>query len=61
MMIVIPMILIAVTLPFYYEPLLNGDPCNVLRLVGVLMFLAVMAVLWVKQEPPIDTCAPARS
>ena len=35
MMIVIPMILIAVTLPFYYEPLLNGDPRNVLRLAGV--------------------------
>ena len=39
MMIFIPMILIAVTLPFYYEPLLNGDPRNVLRLAGVLMFV----------------------
>ena len=55
------MILIAVTLPFYYEPLLNGNPRNVLRLAGVPMFLAAMAVLWVKQAPPINTCSPARS
>ena len=61
MMIVIPMILIAVTLPFYYEPLLNGDPRHVLRVAGVLMFLAAMAVLWVKQEPPIDTRSTPRS
>ncbi|MCG8444017.1 MAG: MFS transporter, partial [Caulobacterales bacterium] len=50
MMIVTPMILIAATLPFYYEPLIGGDPRNVLRLAGVLMFLAAAAVWWVKTE-----------
>ena len=50
MMIVIPMILFAITLPLYYEPLLNGDPRNVLRLAGVLMFLAAVSVLRVGQE-----------
>ena len=61
MMIFMPMILIAVILPLYYEPLLNGDPRNVLRLAGVLMFLVATAVLWLKQEPLIDTCSPPRS
>lgn len=45
MMIVIPMLLIAATLPFYYEPLMGGDPRNVLTLAGVLMFFAAAAVL----------------
>ncbi len=50
MMIVIPMLLIAATLPFYYEPLLGGDARNVLRLSGVLMFFAAASVWWVKTE-----------
>lgn len=50
MMIVIPMILLAVTLPFYYDTLLDGDARNVLRLAGVLMFLAALAVLWVHED-----------
>ncbi len=45
MMIVIPMLLIAATLPFYYEPLMGADPRNVLTLSGVLMFGAAAAVL----------------
>lgn len=45
MMIVIPMLLIAATLPFYYKPLMGGDPRNVLTLAGVLMFCAAIAVL----------------
>jgi maltose/moltooligosaccharide transporter len=45
MMIVIPMLLIAATLPFYYKPLMGGDPRNVLTMCGVLMFLAALAVL----------------
>jgi len=44
MMIVIPMLLLAATLPFIYQPLLNGDPRNVLSLCGVLMFAAAAAV-----------------
>ena len=50
MMIVIPMLLLAATLPFYYEPLLGGDARNVLRLCGVCMFCAAAAVWWVKTE-----------
>jgi maltose/moltooligosaccharide transporter len=50
MMIVIPMLLLAATLPFYYEPLLGGDARNVLRLCGICMFCAAAAVWWVKTE-----------
>ncbi len=45
MIIVIPMILTAATLPFYYKSLMGGDPRNVLTLSGVLMFCAALAVL----------------
>ncbi len=45
MMIVIPMLLIAATLPFYYAPLMGGDPRNVLTLAGILMVCASIAVL----------------
>jgi maltose/moltooligosaccharide transporter len=45
MMIVIPMLLIAATLPFYYKPLMGGDPRKVVTMCGVLMFLAALAVL----------------
>jgi maltose/moltooligosaccharide transporter len=50
MMIVIPMLLIAVTLPFYYCPLMGGDPRHVLTLCGVLMFCAAAAVFWVRER-----------
>ena len=49
MMIVIPMLLLAATLPFAYDTVLEGDPRNVLRLAGVLMVLAALSVLWVKE------------
>ena len=48
MMIVIPMILFAVTLPLYYQPLLGGDPRHVLTLAGVLMLCAAVAVWTVR-------------
>jgi maltose/moltooligosaccharide transporter len=50
MMIVIPMLLIAATLPFFYEPLLGGDPRNVVTMAGVLLALAAVSVLWIKDE-----------
>ena len=50
MMIVIPMLLIAATLPFYYGPLLGGDARNVLRVSGVLMFFAALSVWWVRAD-----------
>jgi maltose/moltooligosaccharide transporter len=49
MMIVIPMLILAATLPFFYDSLLGGDPRNVLRLAGVLMVFAALSVLWVKE------------
>ena len=49
MMIVIPMMLIAVTLPFYYGPLMHGDPRHVLTLSGILMILAAASVLTVRE------------
>lgn len=48
MMIVIPMLLIAFTLPFYYEPLMGGDPRHVLTMCGVLMFAAAAVVFGVR-------------
>ncbi len=52
MMIVIPMLLFSVTLPFFYEPLLGGDARNVLRLCGVLLFCAALAVWTVRERKP---------
>ena len=48
MMIVIPMLLNAVTMPLYFNTLLGGDPRNALMLAGVLMALAGVCVLWVR-------------
>lgn len=48
MFIVIPMIIQMVTLPLVYEPLLGGEPQNVIRLAGVLLALAAVAVLRVR-------------
>lgn len=49
MMIVLPMIFLALTLPWFYEPLLGGDPRNVLRMAGVLLFCAATAVWRVRK------------
>jgi maltose/moltooligosaccharide transporter len=48
MFIVIPMIIQMITLPLIYEPLLGGDPANVIRLAGVLLGCAAVAVLRVR-------------
>ncbi|MDT8998173.1 MFS transporter [Paucibacter sp. APW11] len=45
MFIVIPMLIQMVTLPLIYQPLLGGQPENVIRLAGVLLLLAAIAVL----------------
>jgi maltose/moltooligosaccharide transporter len=58
MFIVIPMIIQMLTLPLYYERLLGGDPGNVIRLGGVLLACAAVAVLFVKTS---DTEAVAPS
>ncbi|WP_395703068.1 MFS transporter [Aquabacterium sp.] len=48
MFIVIPMILQMLTLPLIYQPLLGGDPGNAVRLGGVLLVCAAVAVCFVK-------------
>ena len=48
MMIVIPMLLIAATLPFYYKPLMGGDARNVITMSGILLLCAAVAVYWVR-------------
>jgi maltose/moltooligosaccharide transporter len=50
MMIVIPMLLNAATVPFYYDSLLGGDARNMLMLAGVLMLCAAAAVMRVKDD-----------
>jgi maltose/moltooligosaccharide transporter len=52
MMIVIPMLLIAATLPFYYEPLMGGDPRNVITMAGIMLVIAAVCVLWVREKRP---------
>ena len=48
MFIVIPMLLLSVTLPLLYNTVLGGDPRQVLRLAGVLMFFASAAALRIR-------------
>jgi maltose/moltooligosaccharide transporter len=50
MFIVIPMMIQIFTLPLYYNSWLNGNPENVIRLAGVLLIAAAIAVLFVKVE-----------
>ncbi|PZU07718.1 MAG: MFS transporter [Sphingomonas sp.] len=47
MFIVIPMLIETLLLPIIYQPLLQGDPRNVLTMCGVLMLLAAIATLCV--------------
>ena len=50
MMIVIPMILLALTLPLFYDAWLGGDSRNVLTMAGTLLFLAAISVWMVKED-----------
>jgi maltose/moltooligosaccharide transporter len=51
MFIVLPMIVQIFTLPLLYDTVLGGDPANVIRLAGVLMLGAAVAVLRVRLKP----------
>ena len=53
MMIVIPMLIQAATLPFYYQRWLGGDARNVVMLAGALLLCAAVATLFVRlpKEP----------
>jgi maltose/moltooligosaccharide transporter len=57
MMIVTPMLLNAVTMPLYFNSLLQGDARNVLMLCGVLMAAAAVCVLWAR-DPKGERAAP---
>ncbi|MBG6120606.1 MULTISPECIES: MFS transporter [Sphingobium] len=51
MFIVIPMMIESLTMPLIYRPLLGGDPRHVLMLAGVLMLLAAVATLAIRERP----------
>ena len=55
MFIVIPMLIQMLTLPLIYQSLLGGQPANVIRLAGGLLFVAALAVLRVqtRQAPQV--------
>lgn len=54
MFIVIPMLIQMLTLPLIYGPWLQGRPENVIRLAGVLLLGAALAVLRVRSaRPPV--------
>jgi maltose/moltooligosaccharide transporter len=59
MMIVIPMLLIPLTMPFYYKSLLGSDPRNLISLAGVLLICAAGAVLWVRDKSADTTSQTA--
>jgi maltose/moltooligosaccharide transporter len=59
MFIVLPMIVQICTLPLFYQGALGGNPENVIRLAGVLMLCAAVAVLWVKLKPAGDALPAA--
>lgn len=51
MFIVVPMMIESLVMPLIYQPLLGGDPRNVLLLSGGLMLCAAVATLRVVQRP----------
>ena len=59
MFIVIPMMIESLTMPLIYRPLLGGDPRHVLMLAGVLMLLAAVATLAIRERPAARTAIPA--
>ena len=66
MMIVIPMLIQTLTFGAVYANVLGSDPTNAMMFAGGLLFLAALAMLWIKTprkeqevEPPVETTAPA--
>jgi maltose/moltooligosaccharide transporter len=57
MFIVIPMIIQMLTLPLIYGPLLGNSPDKVIRLAGVLLACAAVAVLFVKAPAATESRA----
>ena len=53
MFIVIPMLIQTLTMPLIYEPVLGGDPRNVLLLGGALMIIGAIATMFVDAGRPV--------
>ncbi|MBY0284518.1 MAG: MFS transporter [Sphingomonas sp.] len=54
MFIVVPMLVESLTLPFFYTPLLGGDPRHVITLGGAMMLLAALATLRVGRADDLN-------
>lgn len=59
MFIVIPMMIESLTMPLIYRPLLGGDPRHVLMLAGILMLMAAVATLAIRERPAARAATPA--
>lgn len=59
MFIVIPMMIESLTMPLIYRPLLGGDPRHVLMLAGILMLLAAVATLAIRERPAVRAATRA--
>jgi maltose/moltooligosaccharide transporter len=66
MMIVIPMLIETLTFGAIYSNFLGSNPTNALMFAGALLFLAAIAMLWIKtprgeeeEEVPVESTAPA--
>jgi maltose/moltooligosaccharide transporter len=53
MMIVIPMLIQSVTFGPIYENVLGANPNNAIRFAGVLLGLAGLTMLWIKEPPMV--------
>jgi maltose/moltooligosaccharide transporter len=58
MFIVIPMLIQNVSLPFYYDSLLGGNPGNVIRFAGALLGCAAVACAFVTVSTSTEPTAP---
>ena len=61
MFIVIPMLIQTLTMPLFYEPILGGDPRNVLLLGGGLMILGAIATMFVDAGRPVPKVMQPRA
>ena len=61
MFIVIPMLIQTLTMPLFYEPVLGGDPRNVLILGGMLMIVGAIATMFVDAGRPVPKVMQAQA
>ncbi|MHA6316421.1 MFS transporter [Altererythrobacter sp. CAU 1778] len=61
MFIVIPMLIQTLTMPLIYEPVLGGDPRNVLLLGGALMIIGAIATMFVDAGRPVPKVMQPRT